>query len=65
MTKKLFWFASSLLMTLACMVGPAKPAAACPLTYCNAQKRTACYLECEGILHCDVTTCTADCICPE
>ena len=64
MSKKLFWFASALLMTLACLVGPAKPAAACPLNWCNAAKRAACFTECGGTLQCDVTTCTADCICP-
>ncbi len=64
MSKKLFWFATSLLMTLACLVGPAKPAAACPTGWCSAAHRTACFLECEGVLHCDVTTCTDDCFCP-
>jgi hypothetical protein len=64
MSKKLFWFASALLMTLACMIVPAKPAAACPSNFCRAPERTACYLECEGILQCDFSTCTSDCICP-
>jgi len=64
MSKKLFWFATSLLMTLACLVGPAKPAAACPSKWCSAAHRTACYLDCGGVLQCDVTTCTDDCICP-
>lgn len=64
MSKKLFWFASSLLMTLACLVGPSKPAAACPSNWCNAAKRAACFTECGGTLSCDFATCTAECICP-
>jgi hypothetical protein len=45
------------------LIGPAKPAAACPSNWCNAPKRAACFTECGGILQCDVTTCTDECIC--
>jgi hypothetical protein len=64
MTKKLFWFASAILMTLACLIGPAAPAAACPSTWCRASARTACYVDCGGTLQCDVATCTQECVCP-
>ena len=63
MTKKLFWFASAILMTVACLVGPVKSAAACPSNFCSAAKRTACFLECEGHLDCQFADCTDDCIC--
>jgi hypothetical protein len=64
MTKKLFWFASAILMTVACLVGPVKSAAACPLTFCRSSARAACFTACEGILQCDVNTCTQECVCP-
>lgn len=66
MTKKLLWLASTVVMTLACLVGPSKPAAACPSNFCTAAQRTACATTChhKGIgLWCDSSTCTSECIC--
>lgn len=66
MNKKLLGFTSALLMTAACLMGPAKPAAACPSNFCTAAQKTACRQTCHnhGIgLWCDSSTCTSECIC--
>ena len=66
MTKKLFWFASAILLTSLCLLVPAAPAAACPSTFCTTAQRTQCAQICHnhGIgLLCDFSTCTSQCIC--
>jgi hypothetical protein len=66
MTKKLLWLAFTLTMTLACLVGPTRTAAACPSNFCTSAQRTACAQQChfKGIgLLCDFSTCTSQCIC--
>ena len=66
MTKKLLWFASAVLLTSFCLLGPTAPAAACPSNFCTAADRAQCGTTChhKGIgLLCDSSTCTSQCIC--
>ncbi len=66
MTRKMILFGSAVLLTLACLVGPSRPAAACPANFCTSAQKAACAQTCHyhGIgLVCDNTTCTSGCYC--